>query len=243
MMRTIAAHVSCWSLALLAGCGSAARQASDSTTQGGTVAASTGDSAGSDWRTLFDGKSTAGWRGYRSQTVPAGWRVEDGLLTRAGSGGDLITTDKFGNFDLALEWKVAPGGNSGVMYRATEDAERPYETGIEMQVLDDAKHADGKSPLTSAGALYGLYPARPGVVKPAGEWNAARVVVNGNHVEHWLNGVKVVEAEIGSPDWNARVAASKFAEWPGYGKAREGHIVLQDHGDRVQYRNIRIRAL
>ncbi len=207
------------------------------------MAASTGDSAGSDWRTLFDGKSTAGWRGYRSQTVPAGWRVEDGLLTRAGSGGDLITTDKFGNFDLALEWKVAPGGNSGVMYRATEDAERPYETGIEMQVLDDAKHADGKSPLTSAGALYGLYPARPGVVKPAGEWNAARVVVNGNHVEHWLNGVKVVEAEIGSPDWNARVAASKFAEWPGYGKAREGHIVLQDHGDRVQYRNIRIRAL
>jgi hypothetical protein len=112
-----------------------------------------------------------------------------------------------------------------------------------MQVLDDAAHADGRSPLTSAGALYGIYPARPGVVRPAGEWNSVRLVVNGRHVEHWLNGVKLVEAEIGSPDWEARVKGSKFADLPRYGRNDSGHIGLQDHGDRVSFRNIRIRVL
>jgi 3-keto-disaccharide hydrolase len=247
MTHTAAAYLSCWSIALLAGCNSPKRQTPDTSSQassqGGSVVASAGDSAGSSWRSLFDGKTTAGWRGYRSQKVPDGWRVEDGTLTRVSSGGDLVTNDTFRDFELTLEWKIAPGGNSGIMYRVTEDAEKPYETGPEMQVLDDAKHPDGKSRLTSAGALYGLYPSPAGVVKPAGEWNAVRVVVNGNHVEHWLNGVKVAEAEMGSPDWNARVAASKFKEWPGYGKAREGHIVLQDHGDVVAYRNIRIKTL
>ena len=112
-----------------------------------------------------------------------------------------------------------------------------------MQILDDDGHADGKSPLTSAGAGYGLYPAPRGVVKPATEWNSARLVVNGNHVEHWLNDVKVVEYELGSPDWEQRVQASKFKEWAGYGRATRGHIALQDHGDRVAYRNIRLREL
>jgi hypothetical protein len=112
-----------------------------------------------------------------------------------------------------------------------------------MQVLDDALHPDGGSRLTAAGAVYGLYPAPAGVVKPAGEWNAARIVVRGTHVEHWLNGVEVAAYELGSPDWEARVAGSKFRSWPGYGRAAAGHVALQDHGDRVAYRRIRIRTL
>jgi hypothetical protein len=112
-----------------------------------------------------------------------------------------------------------------------------------MQVLDDARHPDGSSPLTSAGALYGIYPAPRGVVRPAGEWNLVRIVVNGHHVEHWLNGVKVVEAELGSPDWETRVKQSKFATMPTYGRNDSGYIGLQDHGDRVAYRNIKIRVL
>jgi hypothetical protein len=196
-----------------------------------------------EWRTLFDGRSLDAWRGFRSDRVPAGWQVVDGALTRVGEGGDLITRDEFGDFELALEWKVAEGGNSGIMYRVTEDAGATYETGPEMQVLDDARHKDGESRLTAAGAAYGLYPAPAGVVKPAGEWNAVRIVVRGNHVEHWLNGIKVVEYELGSPDWKAKVEASKFKQWPGYGRAASGHIALQDHGDQVAYRDIKVRAL
>ena len=196
-----------------------------------------------DWRLLFDGRTTTGWRGYRSQTMPAGWQVVDGALTRVGPGGDIITVDQFANFELELDWMVAPGGNSGIMYRVTEEGDNTYHTGPEMQVLDDARHADGRSRLTAAGSAYGLYPSPAGVVKPAGEWNHARLVVEGNHVEHWLNGQKVVEYELGSPDWRQRMANSKFTEWPGYGRASRGHIALQDHGDRVAFRDIRIREL
>jgi hypothetical protein len=202
---------------------------------------STGSTSG--WRSLFDGRTTAGWRGYKRADMPRGWQVVDGALTRVERAGDIVTADEFGDFELALEWKISPGGNSGIMYRVTEDADATYETGPEMQVLDDARHPDGQSPLTSAGALYGLYPAPRGVVRPAGEWNAARIVVRGNHVEHWLNGVKTVDAEIGSDDWNRRVADSKFSQWPGFAKASRGHIALQDHGDWVAYRNIRVREL
>lgn len=195
------------------------------------------------WRALFDGRTTNGWRGYKRQAIPSGWQVVDGELTRVSGGGDIITVDQFADFELAVEWKVGPGGNSGIFYRVTESGEESYHTGIEMQVLDDARHADGKSRLTSAGSLYALYPAPEGIVKPAGEWNSARVIARGNHVEHWLNGVKVVDAELWSPDWNRRLAASKFTQWPDYAKATRGHIGLQDHGDRVAFRNIKIREL
>jgi hypothetical protein len=198
---------------------------------------------GAGWRTLFDGRSLDAWRGYRSDRVPDGWQVVDGALTRVSPAGDLITRDRFRDFELALEWKVAEGGNSGIMYRVTEEAAQAYETGPEMQVLDDAGHQDGGARLTAAGAAYGLYAAPAGVVKPAGEWNAVRIVMHGRHVEHWLNGVKVVEYELESPDWEAKVRASKFTEWPGYGRAPRGHIALQDHGDPVAFRNIRIREL
>jgi hypothetical protein len=195
------------------------------------------------WRALFDGATTSGWRGYQRRDMPDGWKALDGALTRVGNAGDIITVDQFANFELALEWKVAPGGNSGIFYRVVEGPERTYHSGPEMQVLDDAGHADGKARLTSAGSLYGLYAAPAGVVKPAGEWNAVRIVANGAHVEHWLNGVKAVEYELWSPEWERLVAASKFKEWPTYGRAKRGHIALQDHGDWVAYRNIKIKVL
>jgi hypothetical protein len=213
------------------------------TQPGASVSTLTPDEQAAGWRSLFDGQTTAGWRGYRRADMPSGWQVVDGALTRVGSGGDIVTTDQFENFELTLEWKVAPGGNSGIFYRVTETGEQTYHSGPEMQVLDDARHKDGGSRLTSAGALYGIYPAPAGVVKPAGEWNAVRILVNGSHVEHWLNGVKVVEYELGSPDWEKRVGEAKFKEWPAYGRAKRGHIALQDHGDWVAYRNIKIKVL
>ena len=199
------------------------------------------------WSLLFDGKTTAGWHGYGKKEAPAGWRAVDGELTRVGIAGDLVTDKRYRNFELAIEWKIAVGGNSGIFYRGVEHQDwmkNPlYYSAPEMQVLDDAKHPDGKDPLTSAGADYALYPAPRGVVKAAGQWNAVRLVVSGNHVEHWLNGQKVVEYELGSADWLERVKKSKFVEWPAYGKAAEGVIGVQDHGDRVAYRNIKVRIL
>jgi alpha-3'-ketoglucosidase len=195
------------------------------------------------WRLLFDGTTTKGWRAYGADTMPPGWQVVDGALTRVAPAGDIITVDTYRNFELSVDWNISPGGNSGIFYRGALGSDYIYYSAPEMQVLDDARHSDGKSPLTSAGADYGLYPAPRGVVKPAGEWNTARVVVRGNHVEHWLNGKKIVSYELGSADWARRVAGSKFREWPQYGKAGEGYIGLQDHGDRVAYRNIKIRVL
>ena len=197
----------------------------------------------SAWRTLFDGSSTAEWRGYQMESLPGGWRIEAGSLVRAAEGGDIVTRDQFGDFELELEWKVERGGNSGIMYRVTEADSSTYRTGPEYQVLDDAAHQDGQNRLTSAGSAYGLYAAPAGIVKPAGEWNSTRIVAQGAHVEHWLNGQKVVEYELWSPDWEAKVKASKFIEWAGYGRSPRGHIALQDHGDHVEFRNIRIREL
>lgn len=195
------------------------------------------------WRVLFDGTGTTAWRGFRRPDLPSGWQAVDGALTRVRGGGDIVTRDEFGDFELELEWKVAPGANSGIMYRVSEADDATYRTGPEMQVLDDAGHRDGQSRLTAAGSNYALHAAAAGVVRPVGEWNQARLIVRGAHVEHWLNGQKVVEYELWSPDWEARVKESKFAAWSGYGRARRGHIALQDHGDWVAYRNIRIREL
>jgi hypothetical protein len=175
--------------------------------------------------------------------MPSGWGVREGALTRVRPAADIITTEKFRNFELSLEWNVSPKGNSGIFYRASEDEDAIYWTAPEMQVLDDAGHVDGQSRLTAAGADYGLYPAPAGVVKPAGEWNQVRLLVDGNHVEHWLNGVKIVEYELGSPDWEAKVKASKFASHPRYGRNAEGYIGLQEHEYRVAFRNIKIRVL
>lgn len=268
-----------------------------------------------EWESLFDGKSSAGWSGKDGAQFPSDyWVVEDSCLRTvpARAGRDLFTARTFRNFELSLEWKVSPAGNSGVFYnlydqpmspRMLEWYSRPLRravleylgamtalvvglflarrspaarrlvvvlmlavtgvavyaatqfwqvwrsiqataVGLEMQVLDDERHPDGaRGPLYRAGALYDLVPAAPGAVRPAGEWNQARVLVQGPHVEHWLNGVKVVEYELGSPDLMARVANSKYREVPGYGTKRESAIALQHHHDAVWFRNIRIRSL
>jgi len=207
------------------------------------VNALTAEEAANGWRLLFDGRTTDGWRGYRQQSMPEGWQVIDGALTRVGRGGDIITTDQFESFELSLEWKLTEGGNSGIMFHVTEEGEQTYHTGPEVQVLDDERHPDGQNPLTSAGSNYALHAPSQKTVKPVGEWNQVVLRVENGHVEHWLNGVKVVEYQLGSPEWEQLVAASKFSEWPGYGRAGRGHIALQDHGDWVAYRNIKIREL
>lgn len=183
------------------------------------------------------------WRGYQSDSLPAGWQLVDGAITRVGPGGDIVTREQFANFELRLEWNVTPGANSGIMYRVADGLPYTYRSGPEMQVLDDSGHADGRSRLTAAGSLYGLIAAPPGVVRPPGQWNEVRIIADGAHVEHWLNGTKVADYELWSDAWRALVAASKFVEWPTYGMARTGRIALQDHGDRVAFRNIRIKVL
>jgi hypothetical protein len=194
------------------------------------------------WRLLFDGKTTSGWRPFKKAAMGGGWQAVDGALTRVGEGGDIITTDQFDDFELALDWLVGEGGNSGVFFNATESVEPIYHAAPEMQILHNAGHRDGKVPETSAGSNYALHPPVKDVTRPVGSWNSARLIVRGNHVEHWLNGVKLLEYELGSADWQARVSKSKFKEWPPYGKQTRGHIGLQDHGDRVAFRNIKIRT-
>ena len=216
------------------------------------AASSTASGAGSltaeqraaGWRPLFDGTSTSAWRGYKSQTLPTGWSIVDGVLTKTGSAEDIVTKDQFGNFELALDWKLSPGGNSGVFYRGTEEYDHIYWSAPEYQLLDDAGHPDGQSRLTSAAADYGLYPSPAGIVKPANQWNSSLIVVNGNRVQHWLNGQKMVEYELGSPDWVAKVKASKFLAYPNYGLATRGYIAIQgDHDGALSIRNVRIREL
>ncbi len=193
------------------------------------------------WRPLFDGVTTAGWHTYGRPGVVEGWAAIDGMLVRTSGGEDLVTDRQYDSFELELEWRLRAGGNSGIFYWAHEASEKIYHNAPEYQVLDNVGHRDGLSPLTATGSLYGLYPAPIELVRPVGEWNHTRIVTNGSRVEHWLNGVRVVQADFDSDELKAKVAASKFNEWPTFGKTRRGYIGLQDHGDTVWYRNIKIR--
>jgi hypothetical protein len=196
------------------------------------------------WKLLFDGATTQGWRGYREASAPPTWQVEDGTLTLTARGGtDLVTTAEFGDFELSFEWKISPRGNSGVMYRVIEspDAPQPYFTGPEMQVLDDGGHLDGKFDTHRAGALYDFAPPLVDAVKPVGEWNQARVVLRKGRLEHWLNGKLVAQSSYGDDAWRAAITKTKFRTMPLFGTAERGRIALQDHGDRVWYRSIKIR--
>lgn len=208
------------------------------------------------WKLLFDGKTLAGWRGFHSDKAPEGWTVADGCIKKikangemGHAGGDLITADQFENFELSIEWKLTKGGNSGIKYLVSESLPPTGKSGVsfEYQVLDDDNHPDAKLGIAGnrkAGSLYDLIPARADKkINPIGQFNQTRIVVRGNHIEHWLNGMKVVEFDRSSDEYKKHLAESKFKTTKGFGEAKMGHILLQDHGDEVCFRNIKIRAL
>jgi hypothetical protein len=193
------------------------------------------------WRLLFDGRTTGGWHTYAKPGTVEGWEAIDGMLVNNGHTEDLVTDGQFDSFELSLEWKVVPGSNSGIFWWAHEASEKIYHNAPEMQVLDNGG-TSGVDPLHAAGSLYDLYPAPLEVAKPAGEWNRVLIVTNRGRVEQWLNGVKVVDVDFDSDEVKAKIAASKFNEWPTFGKTRRGYIGLQSHGDSVWYRNIAIKV-
>ena len=211
------------------------------TAQPSPAAAAGVGGGGSGWKSLSD---ISAWRGYKTDTVPSRWTFANGVLSKARPVADIVSREEFGDFELELEWQIGEAGNSGIFYRGTEEYDHIYWSGPEYQLLDNVKGADNKTPLTRAAAVYGLYPAPDGHDKPVGEWNTTRIVARGAHVEHWLNGFKMEEYELWSPDWEAKVQASKFKDWPNYGRAKRGHIALQgDHPGTLSFRNIRIREL
>ena len=217
----------------------------------------------SGWRRLFDGKTFNGWRGLGYDSVPAAhWKIDGGTIKKIASGqvprladgqpaagGDLMTTETFTDFELSWEWKISPGGNSGVKYNVSEElsmAEAPNHAalGFEYQLLDDDRHEDGKLPLHRAAGLYDLIaPSASKKLKPVGQWNTSIIVFRGNHGEHWLNGMRVVEFDLGTPRMDSLLAKSKYRNIRNFAQRRAGHIVLQDHGDEVYFRNIRIRTI
>jgi len=201
------------------------------------------------WNLLFDGKTVTGWHTWKSDKVSSRWKISNGELyldkTVTDGRGDLVTNKEFQNYELALDWKIAACGNSGVIFNVVDDSkyDNTYNTGPEMQVLDNTCHPDAKIIKHRAGDLYDLISCSKETVKPAGEWNQVRIVSKNAKMEFWLNGTKVVEFTMHTPEWDKMVASSKFNNMPAFGKALKGHIALQDHGDGVWFRNIKIREL
>jgi hypothetical protein len=252
-MRKISIYLSLVALVMLASCSGASKKAEVA------INALTEQEVKDGWQLLFDGKTTEGWRNYAKETFPAGWIIDGDAIMCQGSGrgeagahegGDILYNKKFSNFHLKLEWKISEGGNSGIFYLGQETPEYDFiwKTAPEMQVLDNAKHPDallGKDGNRQAGSLYDLIPAKPQNAKPAGEWNEIEIIVYKGTVIHKMNGETVVEYHLWTPEWNALVAGSKFPSlnqnWANV--AAEGFIGLQDHGDDVWFRNIKIREL
>ena len=245
MSRFLGLMVPAAVLAVVVGIPAAAQQGADATGKN-----MTGQENASGWIALFDGKSLDAWRGYkRPDTSATRWRIENGTLTLPPSGGadtkgalDIITKDKFDRFELTWEWRASPGANSGVKYFVLEDMDAAI--GHEYQIIDDERHADAKiGPKRQTAAFYDVLPAANRPVKAAGEWNQSRVVVRGPEVEHWLNGTLVLTYKLDSEELRKAIADSKFKDVARFGKLHNGHILLQDHGDQVWYRNIRARRL
>jgi hypothetical protein len=211
--------------------------------------------AAAGWELLFDGSTLDGWKRYNHNSIGPLWSVKDGVIVCDGEGltegtadigGSLITTSAYENFELSLEWRISPGGNSGILYHVVEGEEYPHahDTGPEYQVMDDTGWKDSLRAAQKVGRNYDMYAAPESKkVMPVGEWNSARLIYNGGHVEHWLNGEKVVEFEEGSPDFEERYKNSKWVDYPGWNKYKSGAIGLQDHGAPVFYRSIKIRVL
>ena len=197
--------------------------------------------AGSGWKLLFDGKSTAGWKGFKTAAPDAGWTVKDGVIgPDPKTSKDLVSKENFENFELDFDWKISPKGNSGVMIHVIPVGEETYESGPEYQLLDNAH---GEPPPQQAASLFALYAPTMDMTKPVGEFNHSRIVVDHGKVQHWLNGMKVVEYDMNSADFKARVAASKFKRWPQFATGKTGAIALQCHGDAVWFKNIKIKVM
>jgi hypothetical protein len=193
------------------------------------------------WKLLFDGKTTNGWKGFKTAAPDAGWKVANGAIgPTKGVSKDIITKQNYENFELAFDWKISPMGNSGVMIHVIPVGDETYQSGPEYQILDNAH---GEPPKERASALFALYPPSMDMTKPVGQWNHGKIVVDHGKVQHWLNGMKVVEYDMNSADFKARVAASKFAKWPQFASAKSGAIALQMHGDPVWFQNIKIKVL
>ena len=209
------------------------------------------------WRLLWDGQTTEGWRSARRDKFPEkGWAIKDGLLwvdasggQESAEGGDIITKEKFANFELLVDFKITEGANSGIKIFVDPELNKGpgSSIGLEFRILDDARHPDaklGRNGNRTMGSLYDLIPAPASKkVNPIGEWNQARILSQGKHVEYWLNGQKTVEYERGSKEFRDLVAISKYVKWPGFGELPTGHILLQDHGNRVAFRNVKLRVL
>lgn len=241
------------SLIALIACNSARKATSGA---GGEMNMLTAAEKRDGWILLFDGKTLDGWRSYKKQTVGSDWKVQEGTIVLEqqkdasgkripGNGGDITAGGEFADFELKLDWKIDNCGNSGIIYRAIE-AEKynyPWQTGPEMQIVDNACHPDAKIEKHRAGDFYDVVKSSKENVKPALEWNSIRIVAKGNHIEQWQNGEKVIDVQMGTEEWKALLKASKWKDYPDFSLAPKGLIVLQDHGDRVWFRNIKIKKL
>lgn len=219
--------------------------------QTGMQTSETNNAAADGWISLFDGKTTAGWHTYNKTGIGNAWKVQDGALffdaaARKGGaqGGDIVTDEEFDNFHLQLEWKISPNGNSGVIFYSKEDPQygAMWHTGPELQVLDNNGHPDAKINKHRAGDLYDLITSKE-AVKPVGEWNKAEIVANGGKLDFYLNGQQTLSTTMWDDNWRQMIAGSKFKDMPAFGTVRKGRIGLQDHGDDVWFRNIRIKRL
>lgn len=192
------------------------------------------------WTLLFDGKDVSQWRNYKAESVSDGWKIQNGVLRRVEKGAkDIITKKQFAAFELTLDYNISKGGNSGLMFHVTEEEEKPWQTGPEIQIQDNV---DGHDP-QKAGWLYQLYTTDKDATKPAGQWNTLRILITPEKCVHWMNGVMYCEYVKGSDDWKTKVAASKFGKFSNFGVPTSGHICLQDHGNLVSFRNIKIREI
>ena len=242
---------------LFVGCGPAPQSSGSSTSESDSAMTSAPANGGNvltdaeraeGWTLLFDGQSKTGWHSYLNKTNLDSWKVQDGMLVldpKGGGGGSIVTDQDFENYHLKLDWKISKNGNSGIMFNVKEapEYESDFFTGPEMQVLDNEGHPDAKINKHRAGDLYDLISASPETVRPAGEWNSAEIILHNDSLELRLNGPAVVKTKLWDENWKQMVANSKFKEWPAFGTMRSGKISLQDHGDQVWYRNIKIRKL
>jgi hypothetical protein len=237
---------------VFAACNSSSTNSSttDTTATKDTTAAMQPTATDTGWTSLFDGTTLNGWHTFGLTSVSAKWSVDSGTIhfnpATKGDDGDLVSNDSFANFDLKIDWKIAKGGNSGILFYVQDDKakyEDTYKTGPEMQVLDDERNEDNKIPSHHAGSLYDLIQATPGAVKPAEQWNSVEIVANNGKLDFYLNGVHVVNTTMWDDGWKKMVAGSKFKQWPAFGTFKNGHIALQDHGFNVWFKNIQVRKL